>query len=359
VLFVSHCDFTGSSAYHVYRLASALAERGWSPAIAIPGSPRGVRELGRPTFPVLSVRDLQRGRLTFPDGAPADLVHAVTPRNHVRSITLEASDRYGAPYLVHLEDNEAAVRASLAGNPDEAGERGFLAAAAGVSVVVERLLELTPAGVPSVVIRPGYDDQPEATGGLSREEARRTVGIEADELAVVYTGNVHEANLAEVSELYAAVERLRAAGMSVLLVKTGWNSVAPPRLPGLGEGLRDLGWIGRGRLRELIRSADVFVQPGAPGPFNDYRFPSKLPDWLASGHPVVLPRTNLGLELSDGREAILLDKGDADEIATAVAALADPDVRRRIGAGGRAFALRALRWSAAADALEALYGATR
>ena len=51
---------------------------------------------------------------------------------------------------------------------------------------------------------------------------------------------------------------------------------------------------------QLLVAADILVQPdGSPGPFNDYRFPSKLPDFFASGRPVVLPKTNIGLYLSE------------------------------------------------------------
>ena len=45
--------------------------------------------------------------------------------------------------------------------------------------------------------------------------------------------------------------------------------------------------------------ADVLVQPGRAGPFNDYRLPSKLPEFLSAGRPVVLPATNLARQLRD------------------------------------------------------------
>jgi len=107
---------------------------------------------------------------------------------------------------------------------------------------------------------------------------------------------------------------------------------------------------------EILGAADVLVQPGGPSPFNDYRFPSKLPEYLASGRPVVLPRTNVGLELRDGEEALLLERGDAPEIAAAVARLAaDPALRARLGEAGRAFALRELRWTTTVDRVQELY----
>ena len=49
------------------------------------------------------------------------------------------------------------------------------------------------------------------------------------------------------------------------------------------------------RLPALLRLADVLVQPGESNRFNTHRLPSKLPEFLASGRPVIMPRANLGL----------------------------------------------------------------
>jgi glycosyltransferase involved in cell wall biosynthesis len=360
VLFVSHCDFTGQSAYHVFSIATELERLGWSPAIAVPRSPRGVRDLGHPRFRVLSFREAQRGRVGFPDGQGPDLVHSFTPRQPVRSLTLDLVGRYGCPYVVHLEDNEMAVQeAVVTGAYDPAAVEAFLESAAGVSVIIDRLLELKPDGVPAVVIWPGYDQAIDAPT-RPREAIRGDVGVEDGDLAILYPGNVHEVNADEVASLYDAVGSLRASGRNVILVKSGWNRVSATRLPKLGKGIRDLGWISRRRVLELLHAADVLVQPGAPGPFNDYRFPSKLPEFLASGQPVVLPRTNIGLHLEDGVDAMLLEHGDFSEIAKNVAVLTDDqELRERVGGRGRAFALRELQWSANVQRVIGLYDVVR
>ena len=177
---------------------------------------------------------------------------------------------------------------------------------------------------------------------------------------MVYPGHVHEANLGEVLSLYQAVRSMRADGRRLVLVRSGWNSVPPSRLPKLGTGIRDLGWIRRRRVVELLRAADILVQPGAPGSFNDYRFPSKLPEFIASGRPVVLPRTNIGLHLEDRVEALLLDTGDPEEICEKIAVLdSDPDLGARLGERGREFAVRELRWERSVDRVVDLYGQAR
>ena len=359
VLLVSHCDFTGQSAYHVYSIATELQRRGWSPAIAVPRNPRGARDLGRPSFRILSYRDAERGRLAFPDGHGPDLVHAFTPRQHVREVTTSVVRRYACRYVVHLEDNEDVVKDAVPSAHDPEAIRAFIDGAAGMSVIVERLLQLKPDHLPGVVVWPGYDEVIDRRG-RSREVVRRDLGLEHGTLAILYTGNVHEINVDEVRSLYDAVNSLRANGRELVLLKSGWNRVPSSVLPAMGDGLVDLGWVARSRIPELLTAADILVQPGAPGPFNDYRFPSKLPEYLASGRPVVLPRTNIGLHLRDGVEALLLERGDASEIAGRVASLADdPALRLRLGEGGRAFALRELQWSKNVGAVVDLYADIR
>jgi glycosyltransferase involved in cell wall biosynthesis len=314
---------------------------GLSPAVALPSLRFGLEELGPAPFPVVSHRDAMGGRVAFPGGGELELVHAFTPRPRVRRVTVAAANTAGCPYVVHLEDDDARIT----GGTPAADRQKFLKGSAGVTVVVERLLELKPDGIPAAVAWPGFDESV-LSPTRARGDVRGELGVAGDELVLLYNGNVQETNLAAMRELYRAVVLLREDGVRAVLVKTGWNFVPDAFLPRLRDGIRDLGWVTRRHISELLHAADVLVQPGAPGGFDDYRFPSKLPEFLASGKPVVTPRTNVGLHLQDGVEALLLDRGDADEIVQSVRELAESSDRRRaIGAAGRQFALRRLRWS--------------
>jgi hypothetical protein len=231
----------------------------------------------------------------------------------------------------------------------------FLDRAAGVTVVIDRLLELVPPNTPATVVRPGFDEAMLAPSG-SREKVRAELGVRPEETVIVYTGTIHPANLEDMRSLYDALAELRREGLAVVLIKTGWNAPDAPELPALNGAIRDLGWVPRHALPGIIAAADVLVQPGHPGPFNDYRFPAKLPDFLASGKPVILTRTNIGLALRDGHDAIVLERGTSEEIYRAIASIrSQPEVAAKIGAEGRRFAVRELRWSRSADAVEALY----
>ena len=78
-----------------------------------------------------------------------------------------------------------------------------------------------------------------------------------------------------------------------------------------------------------------------------------------SGHPTVTAAANLGSRLKDGEEALLLRTGSANELASRLRELiASPRLALEVGARGRAFALRHLRWSDKVDALEAIYQGT-
>jgi glycosyltransferase involved in cell wall biosynthesis len=109
----------------------------------------------------------------------------------------------------------------------------------------------------------------------------------------------------------------------------------------------------------VFRLGDVFVQPGGPGEFNDYRLPSKLPDFLASGRPVILPATNVGLHLRHGVDCLLLYRADAIEIADHVATLIkDKKLATRLASNARQFAINNFSWEVSAARLEEFYLAT-
>ncbi len=379
VLFVSHCGFTGNSAFHVLAVANELHKRGLSPAICVPGDPGKVADVGRPPFPVISFAVAERKRVRFADRRGPDIVHSFTPRERVRAFTMRIVSRYRCPYVVHLEDNEEVILADAVGAdaverlrsmPLEAGDqivgprrshplraRGFLEGAAGVTALLDTLLEFKPGSVPGVVFWPGFDEAvlhlPDEPSGL-----RADLDLGQDDFVLVYTGNVHHSNAGEVRSLYLAVAALRKEGFPVALVKTGWNAVEMPWAEdaSLDGAVRELGFVPRERLWELLAVADALVQPGGSNAFNDYRFPSKLPDYLASGKPVVLPNTNIGRYLRNGVDALLLERDDPVDIVDAVKRLiADHALRQRLGSNGREFALRRLRWSKNVESILDLY----
>jgi glycosyltransferase involved in cell wall biosynthesis/SAM-dependent methyltransferase len=373
VLFVNYYDFTSNSAIHLFNLANELDRAGVGAAVAVTHDAAGVDLIGRPRFQALDYREARRGALRFADGAPPSLVHAWTPREAVRELVQELSARYGCPYVVHLEDNEDVLTADALGlTVEQLHEvngsvpptlahpqrmRSFLAGAAGLTVIVDRLLEFQPNGLPSEVVWPAYE--PDLfTADPPDPELKRRLGIGDGESVLVYAGNAHNSNAAELRSLYLAVGAVNRAGRPLKLVRLGRDYVQflERELRSVERHVVRVPLQPRAEVPRYMRLADVLVQPGRADRFNDYRFPSKLPEFFATGRPVVLPRTNVGRFVEDGEEAVLLHRGDALEIAAAVERLLDDDeLRARLGQGARAFAERSFSWRASAEKLRMLY----
>ena len=354
---------------HIFSIANHLIRLGLDCVVCIPDKPETVYAHGTPRFKVLDYSAAKQNGVTFSNGRGPDLIHAWTPRELVRKITQTLAARYRCPYLVHMEDNEEAILENElpydpSRNPGDPRPpivysimpewrihplhyREFLANAVGMTAVMDRLLEFKPSHVPGVVFWPGYDED-FLQLPASSEDLRRRYGITSDEHVAVYTGNIHASNRKEVRSLYLAVGLLNRRGVPLKIVKTGWNYEDPlgNELQELKAHVVDLGFVPRKDVPSIVAMADVLIQPGGPDKFNDYRFPSKLPEYLVSGKPVILPKTNIGRYILDGVEGILLHEGHAVEIAEKVERLlGGKELREKVGQGGREFALRELQWA--------------
>jgi glycosyltransferase involved in cell wall biosynthesis len=320
-------------------------------------------------FQILDYAEALLHSVSFANKRAPDLVHAWTPRELVRKMTMSLARRYNIPYFVHLEDNETAILLDeLPGwSLDELDQlptsaldlavsdyrthprrsRRFLAGAAGITVLIDRLLEFKPAHVPGIVFFPGYEAAFAKIGGRD-EELRATLSVLPDELLTVYTGNVHNSNFREVGSLVRAIALVNRGGSPIKLAMTGQNHSVLPELsdPEIAQYVIERGFVARSEIPRLLAAADLLVQPGQSDEFNDYRFPAKLPEFLVSGRPVILPRSNVGLLLKNNEDALVLERGDSAEIADAVQRLAaEPELAARIGRRGREFALCHLDWA--------------
>jgi glycosyltransferase involved in cell wall biosynthesis len=256
---------------------------------------------------------------------------------------LAAADRYPGEFPAHLS------------HPFRSKE--FMARADGFSLLIESLARQKPASAPHVVFWPAVDSH--IFHSRPRNEIlRKQLNIAADNCVLVYHGNVHQANFHEVRSLYLAVALLNRSGVPARLIRLGHDC-----LPLTDEYKRwaaefaiDLGFvIDRQRVADVLASADVLVQPGKADPFNDYRFPSKLPEFFAMARPVVMPRTNIGAVAHHLEDAYVLENADGASIRDAVAQLwADPSLRDKLAAGACKFAAR-FSWHVAARRLLGLY----
>ncbi|MBL9189269.1 MAG: glycosyltransferase [Opitutaceae bacterium] len=384
ILFVNYGDFTTNSLNHIGGFANTLCAAGHACVVAVPDRKETLRHIANPLFIAATYEELITLPKVFPDGRPADLIHAWTPREGVRKFVLSYQRRIAAParLLIHLEDNERHLIESYTGKsfaelreaplaetekwlvdglPHPIRHESFLRTADGITHIIDRLAEFAPAGTATHLLFPGVDfsayrPQP------ADDHLRRSIGLRPEEKVVVFTGSNTFANEPELRELYLAVALLNQRGTPTRLVRTGFNS--PQFLAGLSDDLKkhvlDLGFVEKAKLPRLLALADVLVQPGHPGAFNDYRLPSKLPEFFASGRPVVLPPSNLGLLLQDGRDALLLPaSGTPEDIAAACQRVfADAALRTQLSEHGPRLARRHFDLAVNTRTLLAFYEAT-
>jgi len=365
VLFVSYGTFDCNSGVHIAGFAAELARRGLTVGVCAREPVQDAYAFGPPPFEFFTLKALSEdpaGVIGF-DGMlepEATFLICWTPRKASRRALTKALRRCPSiPYVIHFEDNEDHLSAlrfgeggEIAGGAeqDTAERQALLAGAAGATVIEERLKEVLPAGLPVQVLEPGVDLElfAQPLAAHRRASILRAVGAPSGTSVMVYPGNVHRANAGEMVELYRALRLLREGGRRLVLIKTGKDDVGMPALLGFDPaeaGVIEAGQLERPFLIDLLKCADLFVQPGAPGPFNDYRLPSKLPEFMAIGRPIILPATNVGLRLRDGEDALLLQTGAADEIAAQVErVLDDPALAGRLSAAAQAFARRAYGW---------------
>ncbi len=378
VLFILYGSFASNSALHVAALASELTATGHGCIVAVSTDPETLGHLDRPAFRGMTYDEARTG-VRFTNGRGPDIVHAWTIRENVRGLAESIRAQYPARLVIHLEDNEQELLAlSLGRNFADLGQlddreldrlvpadlshphrgKDFLSQADGVTVIMERLREFIPAGKPCLTLTPAADAR--FFFPAARPDAFRQILDEKPDTTVLfYPGNTHAANLAEMNELYAAVAMLNDSGHPVTLIRTGRNQVeltnplaikARPHVIELGQILHHR------HIPPLMALADIFVQPGWSDPFNDYRFPSKLPEFFSVGRPVVLPRTNLGVALRHGIDAYVLDRADAAGITRAVIELrSNPELYARLARGSVEYAEAHFSWRRSAEALAGFY----
>ena len=381
-LFVYFGPLDVNSAIQAYHFGNELTELGWEVTLAGQGDPARMSAVGEPLFECISHDSFDHKLREMRADPKPTIVIGWTPRERVRKLTMEAARRLDTRYVIHLEDNEELLLESAAGKSlaelerlplrqqdrlvtddqiHPTHHREFLDGAAAVSVITEALNDFNRAGRPHRVVRPGIDLERFQPDLLPHPRAE--LGVGADEFVLVYHGTIHYANQHEMLSLYLAVKLLRRRGRPVRLVRIGhseFGGVDPAAFRALSDDVIELGPIPWREIPAYLAVADAFVQPGPPDEFNRYRLPSKLPEFLAMGRPVILPHCNIGNDLKHGEDALLLEQGNALEIVARIEdLLADRELAGRLGEGARRFAAEQLSWRAnsagLADFLRAAY----
>lgn len=206
-----------------------------------------------------------------------------------------------------------------------------------------------------VVLPNGADAERFQPDAAARARIRRELGI-ADETTVVgFTGILRPWH--GVDLLLQAVARVRATGQAVhaLIVGDGPSLVPLQRQAealGIGQGVTFTGRVTHDVMPRYIAAFDIGVSPRA----TFYASPMKVPEYMASGVPVIAPRTpNLQDLVVEGVDGELFAAEDVDDLTRALERLAGDDgYRLALGRAARASIVTGRTWRHNADRIAAL-----
>ena len=273
----------------------------------------------------------------FKDGRLADVLHACTPRESVRNFVGAYMHNHPTALVVYLEDNEYWIsqhhlnlddcqllglsnKELFDGIPQGMSNpyiyKQFIGLADVVLLIQDKLKIEVPDWIPSIVIPWGVDLNFFYPSN-GKESVRQNLGLDSDTFTLVYHGGLNGFTAPAMRDLCEAVILINQRGVKCKLVRTG---VMPLNFlheldPSVADCVLDLGIVDRVRLPEILAVADLYVQPGRINPFEDLRLPSKVPEFLAMGKPVILPDVNIANLFRDGVDAVLLKDGSPSEIA--------------------------------------------
>jgi len=349
----------GGPALHVAYLTAGLAERGYETTLVAGSLARGedsmafvAEELG---IEVQRIVELHREISVLRDAVAivrlARLMRRVRPHIlHTHTAKAGAVGRLAAllagdarpPIVVHTFHGHV-----LRGYFDPLRTAGFrllerwLARTSTALVAVSPQVrdDLVALGVAPrerfAVVRLGIElEQRVATARDGRGEHRRVLGVGPDRFAVGWIGRM--TGVKRTEDVLRAFRRLRDGGVDACLFMIGDGpdrAAVERRAHELGV-MRDTFFLGyQEEVAPFYAAFDAMILPSI-----NEGTPVSAIEALAAGRPVVATRVG-GVPdvVRDGEDGFLVDPGDVDALADRLTRLAaDPELRERLGASGRA-----------------------
>jgi glycosyltransferase involved in cell wall biosynthesis len=349
----------GGPALHVAYLTAGLAERGYETTLVAGSLARGedsmafvADELG---IEVERLEELHREISPVRDAVAivrlARLIRRVRPHIlHTHTAKAGAVGRLAAllagdarpPIVVHTFHGHV-----LRGYFDPLWTAGFRLLERWLATKTTALVAVSPQvrddlvalGVAPrerfVVVRLGIElEQRVAAEQDGRGESRRVLGIGAERFAVGWIGRM--TGVKRTDDVLRAFRRLRDRGVDACLCMVGDGPDRPAierRAHELGV-MRDTLFLGyQEEVAPFYAAFDAMVLPSI-----NEGTPVSAIEALAAGRPVVATRVG-GVPdvVREGEDGFLVEAGDVDALADRLARLAaDPELRERLGAAGRA-----------------------
>lgn len=365
VLFVLYGDTRTNTWGPISLFANKLINEGHDCVIAIPnysddGNSLSMNTLGIPTVNFDEVF-LNKGKL-FSNGEKANIIHASTPRIVIQKFLIKYQEKWPTPLIIYLEDNEIFIvekyldlsykdilklsNVELSKKiPDQLSnpvDYPYLLLLADALILIQDKLQIElPCYTRSFVIPWGVELDFFSPQAVSKKYSRVNFGIKDEDMVIVYHGGLNGFNREALIDLCKAVELINEYGVRCFLIRSGVNAFNfwEHLKPSSKNYIVELGVIDRSELPGLLNLADLFVQPGRIDPFEDLRLPSKVPEFLSMGKPVLMPNVNIATWMTDGADAIILKSGEPEEIARkCVDIFKDKQLLNDLGRNARAMA---------------------
>jgi len=330
-------NFRSNSTIQVNQFANNLAQIGHSCAICIPDDKNSANNLSNNIlYNIITYEESLKNNLYFFKNCKPDIIHVWTPREIVRKQYIKLKDRFpNCKLVIHLEDNEEYILEKNLNIPfcelikkdykdlddlivDSLSHpihyKEFIRNADAVTFIIDKLSDFVDKSQKSMLLWPIIDH--EYFIRKNRRSFRKKYKISINEIVIAYTGNVHFANYKEVRSLYLAVAIANRENIPCRLIRTGCDYVNfwGEQDQWAHENSIELGFVNYELIPEILNAADLLIQPGNADEFNNYRLPSKIPEFLATSIPVIIPNSNIAYYLEDQFNIVLLKEGNALEI---------------------------------------------
>ena len=315
----------------------------------VPGSPGGISRLVHLTSFALSSLPAM---IALSAWRP-DVVITVEPTFFNAPAALMAAALGGAASWLHIQDFEVDAAFELGILPKRGAvhnlalqlERMAMQRFRHISSVSPTMLRRVAAkGVESasVVLLPNWVDTESVRPIAGPNRYRDELQVRPDQVLLLYSGNM---GIKQGLEILPDLARKLAHRKDLRFMFCGEGAFRP-RMEELTRGMHNVSLLPlqpSERLNELLNAADIHLLPQREDAA-DLVMPSKLTGMLASGRPTIAtaaPGTQVA-EALEGR-GVVVPPGHPDQLQHAVELLAqDRDLRRRMGAAAREFAVKHL-----------------
>lgn len=371
IAIVSYMGYDGPGVMHAHHFANRMVAQGHQVLMLLNGYRRTVRAMIEPPRYSLAAVNFDGGLLRTGvrravERFRPEIVHLWTPRHLPVRVGLEARDAGDARLLIHYEDDEEFLLAHFGGgkrfahddlelcrfcrgaSPDPDDLRR-LSRTLDVDFLRTTILEpatwnwLHPVFSPiAEKLADGYTTISSSYRSRLEERGEKPVrllypGVDLarfrpspqpadllrdhrlqDRTVFLYSGAI--ADVHDFPLYLKALPAVVARHPQVVLVQIGRNHMPAVtsrlvREGGLGGNVLFLDQVPHRRMPDHLALAHAFLAHVRFDDFNRHRLPSKIPEYMAMGRPMVVADHGFGTELEHGREAVKLSGDSAGRIA--------------------------------------------